>query len=144
MEVSDHFGPYRLGSGGLEASRRLTGTKSMGRNAAVRGRAQRHVRLDAGGSTRTSSGAVQRAEPACTNTEAVTTWQGMAQFIFPNFTDQQIYLKLGEGEPRVITSTSGMRYADYVHDPYRDRLVSVREITALPGPKPGTRSLASI
>jgi dipeptidyl aminopeptidase/acylaminoacyl peptidase len=46
---------------------------------------------------------------------------------FSNFADRQIYLKSREGEPRVITSTSGMRYADYVHDLYRDRLISVRE-----------------
>ena len=76
---------------------------------------------------------------------------------FSNFADQQIYLKSREGEPRVSTSTSGMRYADYVHDPYRDRLISVREDHSTAGSearntivsidlsvdKPGTRVLVS-
>src|SRR6266480_1551957 len=85
------------------------------------------VRLDAGGSTRD-------VIPAPFNARTRVHEYGGGDYVardgtiyFSNFADQQIYVKSREGEPRVITSTSGMRYADYVRDPYRNRLVSVRE-----------------
>ncbi|MCU1268136.1 MAG: peptidase prolyl oligopeptidase active site region [Acidobacteria bacterium] len=46
---------------------------------------------------------------------------------FSNFADQQIYLQSGQEVPVPVTAADGMRYADYVFDPGRNRLISVRE-----------------
>lgn len=45
---------------------------------------------------------------------------------FSNFGDQRIYFQ-SETEGRPITPANGMRYADYVFDDRRNRLISVRE-----------------
>jgi len=49
---------------------------------------------------------------------------------FSNFADQQIYRQTPEAEPQLISESSSdaqLRYADFVLDQSRDRLISVRE-----------------
>lgn len=46
---------------------------------------------------------------------------------FVNFRDQIIYRVDGENEPRPLTHTPGMRYADLVVDRRRDQIICVRE-----------------
>lgn len=45
---------------------------------------------------------------------------------FSNFSDQQIHVH-SNGDLRQVTSRGEMRYADYIYDPGRVRLISVRE-----------------
>jgi dipeptidyl aminopeptidase/acylaminoacyl peptidase len=59
-----------------------------------------------------------------------------AAVYFSNFADQQVYLKLGAGEPRPITAAVEMRYADHVYDPQRNRLISIREDHSTAGSEP--------
>jgi dipeptidyl aminopeptidase/acylaminoacyl peptidase len=49
---------------------------------------------------------------------------------FSNFTDQQLYRKAPDSEPQLVSEASPdaqLRYADFVVDKSRDRLISVRE-----------------
>lgn len=46
---------------------------------------------------------------------------------FSNFSDQRIYASLDDSEPSPITTAAGMRYADFILDPARHRLICVRE-----------------
>ncbi len=46
---------------------------------------------------------------------------------FSNFSDQRIYVIGTEGDVEPITIEGGFRYADFVSDPKRDRLIGVRE-----------------
>jgi dipeptidyl aminopeptidase/acylaminoacyl peptidase len=56
-----------------------------------------------------------------------------ASVYFSNFADQQVYRKLGAGEPQPITAAAGMRYADHAYDPRRNRLISIREDHSVAG-----------
>jgi len=46
---------------------------------------------------------------------------------FSNYTDQRLYRQEPDKEPRAITPEGSMRYADYVMDKGRNRLICVRE-----------------
>lgn len=46
---------------------------------------------------------------------------------FTNFTDQQIYRQKIGGAPECITSESNSRYASFILDKYRNRLICIRE-----------------
>lgn len=46
---------------------------------------------------------------------------------FSNFEDQRIYRVSGTGAPEPVTAPGPVRYADFVLDPGRDRLIAVRE-----------------
>jgi dipeptidyl aminopeptidase/acylaminoacyl peptidase len=46
---------------------------------------------------------------------------------FSNYADQQIYVQRPGGEPQIVTRGEKMRYADYVIDRGRGRLIAVRE-----------------
>lgn len=46
---------------------------------------------------------------------------------FSNFADQQIYLVHGDGASKSVTRSPRSRYADFIADRSRDRLISVRE-----------------
>lgn len=46
---------------------------------------------------------------------------------FANFSDQRVYEVSGAGNPRPITPATKMRYADFVLDSKRNRLICVRE-----------------
>ena len=47
--------------------------------------------------------------------------------VFVNFADQRLYRADGEGEPQPVTAAGAVRYADFVHDKRRSRLIGVRE-----------------
>jgi dipeptidyl aminopeptidase/acylaminoacyl peptidase len=46
---------------------------------------------------------------------------------FTNFADQRLYRQDGDGEPQPLSRADGMRYADFVLDRRRGRLIAVRE-----------------
>jgi len=46
---------------------------------------------------------------------------------FTNFTDQRIYRQVGTATPEAITPDNGLRYADFVLDSQRNRLITVCE-----------------
>ncbi len=46
---------------------------------------------------------------------------------FVNFTDQKIYRQIIGEEPKALTESTGMRYADFVLDRHRNRLICVAE-----------------
>jgi len=46
---------------------------------------------------------------------------------FSNFSDQRIYKLDGQAQPQPVTPKVNMRYADGVIDPYRSRMICVRE-----------------
>jgi dipeptidyl aminopeptidase/acylaminoacyl peptidase len=62
---------------------------------------------------------------------------------FANFADQRLYFVTGDGDPRALTPTSEMRYADPLIDGKRGRLVCIREDHSCPGQEP-VNSLVSI
>jgi dipeptidyl aminopeptidase/acylaminoacyl peptidase len=47
--------------------------------------------------------------------------------IFAHFVDTRLYRSDEGGDPRPITPAAALRYADFVFDPDRDRLIAVRE-----------------
>ncbi len=47
--------------------------------------------------------------------------------VFANFADQRLYRTTGQGEPQPITPEGDIRYADFVRDEQRKRLIAVRE-----------------
>jgi dipeptidyl aminopeptidase/acylaminoacyl peptidase len=47
---------------------------------------------------------------------------------FVNFTDLRIYCQIEEKEPQALTANTGMRYADFVLDALRNRLICVAEM----------------
>lgn len=53
--------------------------------------------------------------------------------VFSNFTDQGLYLQESQSDPKPLTSTPDMRYADGQIDRRRNRLFSVREDHSSPG-----------
>ncbi len=53
--------------------------------------------------------------------------------VFSNFTDQSLYLQESQSDPKPLTSTPDMRYADGQIDRRRNRLFSVREDHSSPG-----------
>ena len=53
--------------------------------------------------------------------------------VFSNFTDQGLYLQESQLDPKPLTSTPDMRYADGQIDRRRNRLFSVREDHSSPG-----------
>ncbi len=53
--------------------------------------------------------------------------------VFSNFTDQGLYLQESQSDPKPLTSTPDMRYADGQIDGRRNRLFSVREDHSSPG-----------
>ena len=46
---------------------------------------------------------------------------------FSNFPDHRIYRTEGEGPPKPITREGEVRYADFVYEPSRERIIAVRE-----------------
>jgi dipeptidyl aminopeptidase/acylaminoacyl peptidase len=52
---------------------------------------------------------------------------------FVNFKDQRLYRQNPGGAPALLTSSDGFRYADFICDQKRDRLVCVREDHTRPG-----------
>ncbi|MDQ2855180.1 MAG: S9 family peptidase, partial [Acidobacteriota bacterium] len=83
---------------------------------------------------RTPAGATSDVNPAPFNARTRVHEYGGGDYIahggavyFSNFADQQIYLQMGAEAPRPITAADGMRYADYLFDPHRNRLITVRE-----------------
>ncbi len=62
---------------------------------------------------------------------------------FSNFVDQKLYLLVPGEEPRPITSTENMRYADGVVDRRRNRIICVREDHSIPG-REAVNTLVSI
>jgi dipeptidyl aminopeptidase/acylaminoacyl peptidase len=52
---------------------------------------------------------------------------------FTNFSDQRLYVLDAGSQPRPITPQEDQRYADYVLDRYRNRLICVREDHTGPG-----------
>jgi dipeptidyl aminopeptidase/acylaminoacyl peptidase len=47
--------------------------------------------------------------------------------IFANFSDQRLYSSSGQGQPQPVTPAADVRYADFVWDRRRQRLIAVRE-----------------
>ena len=47
--------------------------------------------------------------------------------LFVNFDDQRLYRIAAPGAPEAVGTPEGVRYADFVHDPRRGRLIAVRE-----------------
>lgn len=47
--------------------------------------------------------------------------------IFANFADQRLYRTNGEDQPKPITPEGDVRYADFIHDEQRKRLIAVQE-----------------
>lgn len=52
---------------------------------------------------------------------------------FANFRDQHLYLQHNHAQPKLLTPTDGYRYADFVFDRKRRRLICVREDHTRPG-----------
>lgn len=46
---------------------------------------------------------------------------------FSNFADQRLYRQFPGAEPQALSQTAGLRYADYIMDVKRKRLITVRE-----------------
>src|SRR6266540_4981328 len=53
--------------------------------------------------------------------------------VFANFADQRLYILESENGPRALSQFDGMRYADFVFDQDRRRLIGVREDHTGPG-----------
>jgi dipeptidyl aminopeptidase/acylaminoacyl peptidase len=47
--------------------------------------------------------------------------------VFSHFADNQLYVQQGEAPPRQLTMGHQCRYADFIRDPARARLISIRE-----------------
>ncbi len=62
---------------------------------------------------------------------------------FSNFSDQRIYTSLGAGEPKPITPSADLRYADAAIDQARSRLLCVREDHSVAG-REAVNTLASV
>lgn len=56
---------------------------------------------------------------------AFTVFQGM--IFFSNFTDGRVYIKEADEPPRPITPEGNYRYADFIYDGQRKRLICIRE-----------------
>jgi dipeptidyl aminopeptidase/acylaminoacyl peptidase len=92
---------------------------------------------------RAASGATRDVNPVPFNARTRVHEYGGGDYVahagdvyFSNFADQQIYLQAGEEAPRPITAADGMRYADYVFDGHRNRLIGVREDHTAAGSEP--------
>lgn len=55
---------------------------------------------------------------------------------FSNFADQRIYCRTAEADVQPLTPETGWRYADYLLDSQRDRLICVREDHSVSAPEP--------
>jgi hypothetical protein len=62
---------------------------------------------------------------------------------FINFKDQQVYTFDSSGQPKAVTQTAGLRYADLIADPVHGRLIGVCEDHREGGHEP-VNTLASI
>ncbi len=99
---------------------------------------------------RTASGAVADLTPAPFNVRtrvheygggAYTTHAGVVYF--SHFADSHIYRLTPGGEPQSVARGEGMRYADFIVDSARNRLISVREDHTSGGKEP-VNTLVSI
>ncbi|MEI7554455.1 prolyl oligopeptidase family serine peptidase [Candidatus Chlorohelix sp.] len=55
---------------------------------------------------------------------------------FSNFADQRLYRQVEGGVPEVLTPAVALRYADYIYDQHRNRLITVREDHTADGHEP--------
>jgi dipeptidyl aminopeptidase/acylaminoacyl peptidase len=62
---------------------------------------------------------------------------------FSNFDDQRLYVQRPGSVPEPVTPAVDHRYADYVYDRYRERLVCVREDHTVPG-RQATSTIVSL
>lgn len=83
---------------------------------------------------RTASGAVADLTPAPFNVRTRVHEYGGGSYTvnagavyFSHFADSHIYRLTPSGEPQVVARGEGMRYADFIVDSVRNRLISVRE-----------------
>jgi dipeptidyl aminopeptidase/acylaminoacyl peptidase len=111
------LGQIRIGAEGIYWTEGRPQEK--GRNAIVR--------LRAGGEvdelTAAPFDAATRAHEYGGGALAVTT----VGVFFSNFKDQHVYTFDASGEPKAVTHTDGLRYADLIADPARGRLIGVCE-----------------
>ncbi|MDP9046000.1 MAG: prolyl oligopeptidase family serine peptidase [Pseudomonadota bacterium] len=97
-----------------------------------------------------ANGSIRDLTPAACNVRTLAHEYGGGAFValpdgavFSNFLDQQLYRIGAGGQVHRLTSEPGHRYADAVFDPYRQRLVAVREDHRREGVEPVT-TLVSI
>jgi dipeptidyl aminopeptidase/acylaminoacyl peptidase len=83
---------------------------------------------------RSADGAIADVTPAGFNTRSTVHEYGGGSFIvdqgdvyFSNFADQRLYVQPKRGEPKPLTVTEKLRYADGVIDRARGRMIAVRE-----------------
>ncbi|HLG10502.1 MAG TPA: S9 family peptidase, partial [Dehalococcoidia bacterium] len=84
---------------------------------------------------RRPDGSTEDVNPAPLNARTRVHEYGGGDFVvaedgtvyFSNFADQRLYFALSGGEPAPLTHREGVRYADAVLDPARNRLICVRE-----------------
>ena len=93
---------------------------------------------------RDANGLIEDVIPAPFNARTRVHEYGGGDFVvsdhsiyFSNFADQQIYLKRRNSEPLPVTAANtpaaSMRYADYIYDGHRNRLICVREDHSISG-----------
>jgi dipeptidyl aminopeptidase/acylaminoacyl peptidase len=114
---SIRLGQPRIGADGIYWTEGRPQEK--GRNALVRLRADGEVE----DLTAAPFDAATRAHEYGGGSFAVTA----VGVFFSNFKDQQIYTLDASGEPKAVTQTEGLRYADLIADPARGRLIGVCE-----------------
>jgi dipeptidyl aminopeptidase/acylaminoacyl peptidase len=83
---------------------------------------------------RTPDGKISDVTPAGFNSRTTVHEYGGGSFIvdagvvyFSNFADQRIYVHRPGSEPKPLTLTQGLRFADGIIDPGRRRIITVRE-----------------
>jgi hypothetical protein len=55
---------------------------------------------------------------------------------FANYADQHLYRQVPGAKPELVAGADGMRYADFILDPARKRIISVREDHGTDAPQP--------
>lgn len=111
------LGQIRIGAEGIYWTEGRPQEK--GRNAIIRLRANGEVDE----LTAAPFDAATRAHEYGGGALAVTT----VGVFFSNFKDQHVYTLDASGEPKALTHTDGLRYADLIADPARGRLIAVCE-----------------
>jgi dipeptidyl aminopeptidase/acylaminoacyl peptidase len=133
VDATMRLGQPRIGSDGIYWTEGRPEQK--GRNAVVRLRAGTEVEE----LTAAPFDAATRAHEYGGGALAVTA----AGLFFCNFQDQQVYTLDHFGQPKAVTKTEGLRYADLIADQARGRLISVCEDHREAGREP-VNTLASI
>ena len=114
---SIRLGQPRIGADGIYWTEGRPQEK--GRNALVRLRADGEVQ----DLTAAPFDAATRVHEYGGGSYAVTA----AGVFFSHFKDQQVYTLDAPGQPKAVTQTEGLRYADLIADPARGRLIGVCE-----------------